>query len=230
MSIFLSNWNLPARFTPKFQGFWKTNGVSVQSSTHQPSAAFAREVIALAVLPIENFLRVRTLRAIAHTAFARTVPATDFSGLVVGPALLHRSRVPSSNFAFLAFALLPVKAVVTGTHTANQPTISFAIFRTSLVTLRFVSNVPTKVQIAYLRKRHGTRRFAFDYSIYVVLTGCPGLSQGQSHMMFRSIVRLSFMPLGFICMVCCHSLEFSGHSAAYVQRKRLTRRSGRSIL
>lgn len=55
---------------------------------------------------------------------------------------------------------------------------------------------------------------------FIVLTECPGRSQGQSHMMLKSIIRLSFMPLGFIRIVCCHSLEFAGQSTAYVQPKK----------
>lgn len=58
----------------------------------------------------------------------------------------------------------------------------------------------------------------------VILTGCPGCPQGQSQIMFSSIVKLSSIPLGFICILVCHSLEFAGHSVAYDQQENFASR------
>lgn len=105
--------------------------------TYQSFAAFARKVIALAIFPIKNFLRIRTLRAITYTALAVTMAATNFTGLVVRPAVSHSSRILGTGFVSFALTLLPVKAFVAGTHTANQSTVPSAIVRSCHVSLHF---------------------------------------------------------------------------------------------
>lgn len=42
--------------------------------------------------------------------------------------------------------------------------------------------------------------------------------------MLSSIVKLSSIPLGFICILVCHSLEFAGHSVAYDQQEHFASR------
>lgn len=65
--------------------------------------------------------------------------ATNLSGLVVRLAVGHGSCALSAGIVPLAFTLLPVKALVARTYTANQSTVSSAIFRSCHVSLHFHS-------------------------------------------------------------------------------------------
>lgn len=92
------------------------------------AAASAREVVALAVLAVEQFLRVvRPSVAVAHAALACAVTAADLVGLVVGLAVGGRDRIATAHLVYLALALLPVKVGIAGAHAAHRSAVTLAL-------------------------------------------------------------------------------------------------------
>lgn len=92
------------------------------------AAALAREIVALAVLAVKQFLRVfRSFFAVAHAALARAVAAADLVGLVVGFAVDDRDRVVTTDLVYLALALFPVKVGIAEAYAAHRGAVTLAL-------------------------------------------------------------------------------------------------------
>lgn len=99
------------------------------------TATFAREIVALAIFSVKQFLRiVRPFVAIANATLACTMTAADLGGLIIGFAVGHRDRFVST-VASLALALLPIKAGIAGTHATHGRTFTLASYCVRLISL-----------------------------------------------------------------------------------------------
>lgn len=113
-------------------------------------------------------MRIWTFHALAYTALANSMIATNFSGLVVRLAISHSSCTLRSAIVSFAFALLPIKAIIAGAYTANQSTVPSAIFRSWRVSLHFHSKTCEKekrlnnVYAHYVNVTISMRRFNYN--------------------------------------------------------------------
>lgn len=102
--------------------------------TYLAVTAFARKIVAFAVHPVKQFLRIRSFVAIADATLARAVAATYLSSLIVGFAIDHRDRF-STELAFLAFAVISIIIGIARTHAAHGCTTSIAFYCIRLISL-----------------------------------------------------------------------------------------------
>lgn len=91
----------------------------ISKASYLATAAFAREIVALAVFPVKHLMRIRSFIAVADVTFACTVSTTNLCSLVIRFAVGHRDRIASIDLVSLALALLSVKTGITGTHAAH---------------------------------------------------------------------------------------------------------------
>lgn len=107
-----------------------------KQGTYLAIAAFAREIVTLAVFSVKNFMRIaRSFITIAHAAFTCAVAVTDLEGLVVGFTIGYRDRVASAGHISLAFALLSIKTRIAGTYAAYRYAVTLALHGIRLISL-----------------------------------------------------------------------------------------------